>query len=67
MIIVLANLSVGCNNSDVDKPFFLKEAMLSSYWKDFKKAMYVKFQSFIKNDTWEYRNVLSSRAVLTGY
>lgn len=39
--------------------------MASLYWKDFKKAMYAEFQSFIKNDTWEYRDAPSGRAVLT--
>ncbi len=66
MVTVLANLYVGYDDSGPDKPLFLKEAMASPYWKNFEKAMYIEFQSFIENDTWEYRDVPSGQAVLTG-
>lgn len=54
IVIVLANLNVGCDNSDPNKSLSLRQAMVSSYWKDFKKVMHVKFQSLIKNNTWKY-------------
>ena len=28
--------------------------------------MHIEFQSLIKNDTWEYRDILSGQAILTG-
>lgn len=58
MLIVLANLSAGCDDSGPDEPLSLKEAA-SAYWKDFEKAMHAEFQSLIENNTWEYRNASS--------
>ncbi len=51
MITVLANLNAEYDDSGLDKPLFLKNAIESPYWKNFEKAMYVEFQSLIKNDT----------------
>ena len=65
MVKVLANLDAKYNDSSLDKPLFLKKAMLSYYWKEFKKTIYAEFQSFIKNDTWEYKNTPSRRVILT--
>ena len=66
MVTVSANLNAGCNDSGPDEPLSLKEATRSPYWKDFEKAMHADFQSLIENNTWECRNVLTGRAVLTG-
>ena len=66
MVTVLANLNAGCDDSGPDEPLSLKEARASPYWKDFEKAMHAEFQSLIENDTWEYRDVPTGRAVLTG-
>ena len=66
MVTVLANLSAGCDDSGPDEPLSIKEAMATPLWKDFEKAMHAEFQSLIENDTWEYRNAPSGRAVLTG-
>ena len=66
MVTVLANLNAGYDNSGPDKPLTIKEAMATPYWKDFEKAMHIEFQSLIENDTWEYRDAPSGRAVLTG-
>ncbi len=65
IVTVLANLNIGCDNSGPDQPLPLKKAMISLYWKDFKKLIYIEFLSLIENDTWDYQDVLSSRAVLT--
>ncbi len=66
MVTVLANLNAGYDDSGPDEPFSLKETMASPYWKNFEKAMYAEFQSLIENDTWEYKNAPSGRAILTG-
>lgn len=66
MVTVLANFNAGCNDFGLEEPFFLKEAMLSLYWKDFKKVMHAELQSLIENNTWEYRDMLLGRAILTG-
>ena len=39
MVIVLANLSASYDNSGSDEPLSLKEAKVSSYWKEFEKAI----------------------------
>ena len=66
MVTVLANLNVGCDDSGPDEPLSLKATIRSPYWKDFEKTMHWEFQSLIENDTWEYRDVSTGRAVLTG-
>lgn len=43
MVIVLANLSARCDDSDSDKPLSLNKIMLSPYWKNFEKAMHAEF------------------------
>ncbi len=66
MVTVFANLNAGSDDSGSDEPLSLKETMSSMYWKNFEKAMHAEFQSLIENDTWEYKNASSGRAVLTG-
>ncbi len=66
MVTVLANLKPGYDDSGLDEPLFLKAAIVSSYQKNFKKAMHAEFQSLIENDTWEYKNASSGRSILTG-
>ena len=55
MVTVLANLNIGYDNSCSDELFTIKEAMATPYWKDYEKTIYIKFQSLIENNTWEYR------------
>lgn len=59
IVTILANFSTECNDSCSDEPLSLKVTMLLPYWKDFEKTMHAEFQSFIKNNTWEYKNALS--------
>ena len=66
MVTVLANLAAGSDDSGPDEPLTLKEAMVSPYWKDFEKAMHVEFGSLLENNTWEYKEAPSGRAILTG-
>lgn len=66
MVMVLANLSTGYDNSGPDELFSLRETIASPYWKEFEKAMHVEFQFLIENNTWEYKNAPSGRAVITG-
>ena len=63
IVSVLANLNAECDDSGPDELLSLREAMASPYWKDFEKAMHAEFQSLIENDTWEYRDTSSSRAI----
>lgn len=65
IVIVLSNLNVCYDDSDVNKPLFFKKTMASLYWKNFEKVIYAKFQSYIENDTWVYRNAVFSQGVLT--
>lgn len=67
IITVLAHLSARYGDSGLNEPLSLKEAMSSPYWKNFEKAIHAEFQSLIENNTWEYRNTPSGRAVLTGH
>lgn len=66
MIAILANLYARYDDLGPDKPLSLKETMTSPYWQDFKKSMHAQFQSLIENNTWEYRDAPSGRAVLMG-
>ena len=66
MVKVLANLNVKYDDSGPDEPLSLKEAMASSYWKNFEKAIYVEFRSLIENDTLDYENATSGRATFIG-
>ena len=65
MVMVLANLSVRYDDSGPDESLSLRKAIASPYWNDFEKIMHAEFQSFIENNTWEYRNIPSGRAILT--
>ncbi len=66
LVTVLANLNVEYDDSGLDEPLFLKEAMASLCWNNVEKAMHAEFQSLIENDTWEYKNAPSGQAILTG-
>lgn len=67
MVTILANLSIRCDDSDLNEQFFFKKTMVSFYWKNFEKAMHAKFWSFTQNDTYEYSNTPSNSAVLMSY
>ena len=60
MVTILANLNTGYNNFDSNKPITIKEIIAISYQKNFEKAIYIKFQFLIKNNTQEYKNALLS-------
>lgn len=67
IVIIVTNLSTECKNSGLNDSFSLKKTIASPYQKEFEKAIYARFQFFIKNDTWKYENAPLGQAVLTGH
>ena len=66
MVPILANLNVRYDNFGPDEPLIIKEALATSYWKNFEKTMHIKFQFLIENNTWEYKDAPLGQAILTG-
>ena len=64
---VLGNVNASCDDSSPFELHSLKKPIRSPYYKNFDKAIHVEFQSLIENDTWEYQEAPSDRAVLTGH
>lgn len=66
MVRVLATLARGEDNEGPDEPLTLKEAMSSSYWEEWRKAMEAEYDSLIENDTWTLETAPSGRKVISG-
>ena len=66
MVRVLATLARGEDVEGPDEPRTLKEAMLSSGWEHWKKAMEIEYKSLMDNETWTLKSTPTDRKVITG-
>ena len=65
MVRVLATLARDEDNEGLDEPLTLKEAMSSSHWEQWKKAMEAEYQSLMENETWILETAPLDRKVIT--